>query len=374
MRNRIKISILTGIIAVISIFWFFESLSKKTINEPSIIIKDADRDTLINLLAEDKTVFYENSCRQIDKENYTIRYSLGEEDCGIWNDKMQLRKVINPGFEIKLLNSGKNKITLSFDGDKVFPKLSYQKNNYQAFTEKFIRNEYDYIEFLSHTKSVEVNFLKLKDHNEIVKVSDSLGYSQIAFNTPSQMILEEENPITLLVANFLTQEELAIQLDSILGKSNLDSLETHRIKSTAFLEAHLTGQNFSVISGSPIRQPIFDYDVTKWEWIVEPKTIGIKYLVLTINIILDVKGKESPYTIQTFKKEINVKVKNKVWHFYKNNESLILAIFGIIFSFLAVYFGFWLGKKAKQIDEKKINKTKLKKERKAKEGKNEDGI
>ncbi len=196
-------------------------------------------------------------------------------------------------------------------------------------------------------------------------------FSNIVFNHPKELFLNEEHSITLLVSNDLSRYKLNKNidsnirnkptlnkhLDSILGKKYTDIIEEHRIKSSTLLEAQLTGQSFAVTSGNPVRQPITGHDFTMWTWTVEPKVKGDKMLTLTINAVFDSNGNKIPYTIRTFNKEINVKVRNKFSYWLKKNENLVIGFSTAIVTLLAVYFSFYLGKKS---SEKKKRKTKRK--------------
>lgn len=193
---------------------------------------------------------------------------------------------------------------------------------------------------------------------QIDKLIQSLGYANISFNVPQELFLDEEEPLALVASNGLTRKILENRLDSILGKRNIDKIESHEIKASALIEAQLTGESFSVTSGSPVRQPLSGFNITKWEWIVEPKEKGDKFLTLTVNAILNHNGKEIPYTIETFNKKIKVKVKNRFWYWIKTNETLILGVASLIVTLLAAYLGYYLGKKSSN-KEKEISENNL---------------
>jgi hypothetical protein len=267
-------------------------------------------------------------------------------------DEESLEFQINTGFPISDTSSWSWRIEpnkLSEGRLEIYP--SYVNHNYddseRRFANQLLENEVRGFVYLQKSLYLENQSIDLDNgYEKIESITDSLQYSQIAFNSPSQMVLNEETYVILLASNYLTEKTLESKLDSIFDRqNNTDSIETHQIRSTALLEAQLTGQNFSVESGSPVRQPVFDYDVTRWDWIVQPKQEGIKFLVLTINVILDLNGKQTPFTIGTFRKEIKVTVENKFEKFYESNQTLIIWFLSTGFTFGSVYFGFWLDKK-----------------------------
>ncbi|RMA56297.1 hypothetical protein [Ulvibacter antarcticus] len=198
--------------------------------------------------------------------------------------------------------------------------------------------------------------------NQVDKLIRNLSTSNISFNVPKQIYIGDEHPVILLASYGLTKIDLEKSLDSILGKKNQDKIETLSIRSSVLIEAHLTGEHFSITSGSPIRQPLSEFNATKWEWIVEPRLKGNKVLTLTINAVLNSNGKEIPFTLQSFNKKIQVKVKNRFLYWIKTNETLILGLLTLITTFLAVYYGYYLGKNSLKNKKKKHkNDTKNKK-------------
>jgi len=285
-----------------------------------------------------------SGCRIIDLEKNTIEYNF-DNKCGIYFEDSN--SSLSGRYKVQIDNKD-NLFYASMEKTSATSSIEFDH-----FTSEYVKNDIKYLEFISNTAIIQDSLNR--NYSSLDKLLEKLDYSNISFNSPDELFLNEEHPVILLVSNKLTKDDLFNKLDSILDNSVTDSLEFHKIKSSAILEAQLTGQSFSVTSGSPVRQPISDFDVTKWEWIIQPIVEGDKHLVLTVNAILNINGTETPYTIQTFRKKIKVNVKNKLWFNYKKNEDLYLTIFGIIGALLVAYFSYRLGKRTSNKTEEKTN-------------------
>lgn len=210
--------------------------------------------------------------------------------------------------------------------------------------------------FIQKNKTVlQVDELSVQKNDSAFNLDreiSELDESNMGFNAPKQLLLYEEHPVVLLVSNGLSKQKLEQEIKLILGPRNLDSIEVHRIKTNTLIESKLTGTDFSIEYGSPDRQPISEKTFTTWEWTIKPEMPGNKTLTLSINIILNVNGKEEKFNIETFRKQINVKVENSFWYWVKENETIILAILGFIFAIFTTYFSYFLGQKsAKETNE-----------------------
>jgi hypothetical protein len=128
-------------------------------------------------------------------------------------------------------------------------------------------------------------------------MDDALGAlepANIAFNTPTELHLDEEEAVRLLVSREQAIEELQKQLEAA-GRE-----EGHRIEVSDVMVATLTGLDFDIERTTDARQPVLSTGVTMWGWSVEPTEPGTRSLHLTISALIDVDGTEETYTVKTF--------------------------------------------------------------------------
>jgi hypothetical protein len=68
------------------------------------------------------------------------------------------------------------------------------------------------------------------------------------------------------------------------------------------------GGAFDVSPPGPQQQLISKEQVTTWTWVVTPKQSGIQFLILSLDAVLNVDGKDGTRNINTFKRKIEIKV------------------------------------------------------------------
>jgi hypothetical protein len=133
------------------------------------------------------------------------------------------------------------------------------------------------------------------DGGDIDEAVAALEPANIAFNTPTELRLEEQEVVRLLVSRDETIEELQEQIDDAVG-----DVEGATIKVSDVMIASLTGLDFDIERTSDARQPVLSTGVTMWGWSVEPTESGTQSLHLTLTALLDVDGKEETFTVKTF--------------------------------------------------------------------------
>ena len=130
--------------------------------------------------------------------------------------------------------------------------------------------------------------------SEVDKALAELEPANIAFNTPTQLRLDESESVQLLVSREQAIEELQAQIDAA-GKT-----EGHQITVSDVMVANLTGLDFDIERTSDARQPVATTGVTMWAWSIEPTDPGTRSLHLTLSALIDVDGNEETYTVKTF--------------------------------------------------------------------------
>ena len=78
------------------------------------------------------------------------------------------------------------------------------------------------------------------------------------------------------------------------------------IKVSDVMEASLTGLGFEIQPITPVRQLVGGEGVTEWRWQVDPDEPGQQQLYLSISAVIDYKGNQSPRTVRTFERTLNV--------------------------------------------------------------------
>lgn len=139
----------------------------------------------------------------------------------------------------------------------------------------------------------------------IDEILSELQTANIAYNTPEAMNLDETSVIELVLSPSQSTEELRKMVQAP-GKVVMES----GIKVSEEIEAELTADPtaFKITPTTLTRQTIPHDEATRWKWDVTPLKSGTQKLSLTINIIIDNNGKEQKRTVQTYEKDIYVKV------------------------------------------------------------------
>jgi hypothetical protein len=87
------------------------------------------------------------------------------------------------------------------------------------------------------------------------------------------------------------------------------------------MSARLTGSDFSILALTAEEQAVTQVTDTFWKWKITPQKWGDQVLHLSIDIIIDIKGKPIHKTISSFDTKIKIvitpmgKIKY-IWHTY----------------------------------------------------------
>lgn len=138
--------------------------------------------------------------------------------------------------------------------------------------------------------------------SDIDEIFKNLRPGNIAFNSPSVMRLDQVAGIELLLSPSKTIEELK-QAISEPGR-----IETAQIKISDYMEATLTGPGFEITAVTPQRQLVSKSEDTMWKWNIMAASPGVQRLNLTLNVIIEDKGKERLRSLRTYSKEIEIEV------------------------------------------------------------------
>lgn len=149
----------------------------------------------------------------------------------------------------------------------------------------------------------------------IDRILESLPRAQVAFNAPATLQLEEPAVVQLLLSGRRSIRTLQRQLTELGVRAGAT------IKASDSMEAHLSGSGFKIEAITPAVQLASGAGVTEWKWEVEPTKAGTRRLHLSLSALVDLKGKESAYTVRTFERtlEIDVPLRERLTGFVGTN-------------------------------------------------------
>ena len=150
------------------------------------------------------------------------------------------------------------------------------------------------------TETPEERYPSLKN---VDKVLESLELGSIAFNAPKEIQWNNTAVIELLLSPSFSVDELK---DKIQEAGEREGAE---IKIANQMGAVLKSSGFEIIELHDDKiQAISFEEITDWKWQITPIKRGEQTLYLTISAILFVNGERMRRKIETFKKEIYIKV------------------------------------------------------------------
>lgn len=156
------------------------------------------------------------------------------------------------------------------------------------------------------------------------RLLDEMEFGNIAFNTPVTINIDSSRQIQLLLSLAKDIEQLKQSITA----------EGHQVGATIKIsdrmEARLSGYMFEITAITKEVQAVSKTRQTEWKWEIHPKEIGRHELHLTLTALLDINGYDTPRTIRTFDRiiEVNITGKQKISGFFNNNWQLLLtAIF-----------------------------------------------
>jgi hypothetical protein len=123
------------------------------------------------------------------------------------------------------------------------------------------------------------------------------------------LILSPDSPTTKVVEE--EQRQSLSNRNQEAPKRDLERktrIETEKAYYSRFMEAKLSGQGFEIKAITPERQPVSNYQPTKWSWDVKATARGDQYLYLALNAIFEGEGSEKTRSVNTYSKAVRVEV------------------------------------------------------------------
>jgi len=163
---------------------------------------------------------------------------------------------------------------------------------------------------------------------------EALRWQNLALAAPNEMELGETARIQLVLGG----EKSIGDLKSLLESAGTQ--EGKRILVSDRMEASLSGSGFEITAITPTSQTVSNRQITKWEWSVKAKEFGISHLNMSLNALLSVDGKDTQKSVQTFQRDIRVKVMSakSAWAFVDYYRVYIGGISTAVVIPLFVYF------------------------------------
>ena len=152
-------------------------------------------------------------------------------------------------------------------------------------------------------------------HERLDTILGRLQSGNIVFNAPVTLQRDRWDVIELVLS----------YKDSIDRLENLITAAGKKIKARVRIsdrmEAQLYGGAFDIKAATPSIQAVSKVESTQWKWEIKPKESGLQYLYLTLYAMLSVDGEQTPRSIHTYKKNIEVYVTwpQKLSDFVSNN-------------------------------------------------------
>ena len=151
---------------------------------------------------------------------------------------------------------------------------------------------------------------------------DRMEAGAIAFNVPASINIDESKQIQLILSAVDSIEQLK---ESITAEGQRLGFN---IKISNRMQAQLSGQMFDITAITPEIQAVSKRQPTEWKWEIFPKKDGTHSLHLTLTALLEVDGYNTPRTIKTFDKTIEVEItaSQQVGRFAENNWQWLWAV------------------------------------------------
>jgi hypothetical protein len=138
--------------------------------------------------------------------------------------------------------------------------------------------------------------------DEIDGILKGLPLANIAFNAPLSLNLGDSAVIELVLSGRQPIRVLKRRVTAVGERVGA------RIRVADRMEARLSGLGFKIQAITPEIQAVSRQDETRWQWEIEATRAGRQRLHLTLTAIIDVRGSQSPRTIRTFEKKLEIRV------------------------------------------------------------------
>jgi len=193
--------------------------------------------------------------------------------------------------------------------------------------------EEEYI-FLPHWEKGEYPSFENVD-----KALKSLVLGNIAFNAPEEIRWNNTAVIELLLSLSFSVDELKDKIQEAGER------EGAKIRVADQMIAVLKSSGFKIIKLTPEKQAISFEEITDWKWEITPIKRGEQTLYLTISAILFVNGERTPRKIESFKREIYIKVTfiQKLGFFIKDKWNWLWSV--ILVPLIILIWKKWKSKK-----------------------------
>jgi|GEM_PF-6072522 hypothetical protein len=150
---------------------------------------------------------------------------------------------------------------------------------------------------------------------ELDTILERLQLGNIVFNAPVTLQRGRWDVIQLV----LSYKDSINKLENLITAAG--EKITARVQISDRMEATLYGSAFDIKAVTPSIQAVSKIVTTQWKWEIKPTESGLQRLYLTLYAILFIDGKQTPRSIHTYEKSIDVYVPwpQKLSDFASNN-------------------------------------------------------
>jgi hypothetical protein len=139
--------------------------------------------------------------------------------------------------------------------------------------------------------------------DEVDRMIRRLEVANIVFTVPEDTLTVGDTEVVQLLLSAQQPIRRLKRQITALGRR-----EGARIRVSDQMEARLTGPKFKILEVTPAVQAVSGRRVTEWKWDIEPTEAGTHSLHLTLSAIIQVRGSDRTFTVETFDEEIPVRV------------------------------------------------------------------
>lgn len=165
-----------------------------------------------------------------------------------------------------------------------------------------------------------------------------LPWANVAFHVPETMTLRKASEVRLVMSAQRSIKQLKKKV------TELGNVDGARIKYSPRMEARLTGTGFEIEAVTPEIQAVGGQKITEWRWEVTPTETGDQRLHLTLSAIIVVGDSDTPYSVRTFDRSLDVSVgwTTRISGFFEDNWQWLWA------AILVPLVTWWLSRRKRQ--------------------------
>lgn len=133
-----------------------------------------------------------------------------------------------------------------------------------------------------------------------------LGLARVRYTTYDSLFVDEPRFFSVSIIP-KSDSSGVFEVPPVLDEKDDQYAETDSVRVGSVMRAELAGWDFEIEpTGDTPDQPVTIAEPTVWAWMVEPKEVGAKEMVLTLSVVMDVDGRRLPKVLRVFRQPIHV--------------------------------------------------------------------